>query len=124
MKFRGRARSRLARGKCLKAPRKTDEVPQNNAERPDTTPNDNETDTAPPCLPFASWSIARLPLFRRATFVAPAAAMVPTTQGTLNSTSETMYMATNFRLCQRGGGAVDLSLISDLGEVDLSPISG
>ena len=34
-----------------------------------------------------------LPLFRRATFVAPAAAMVPT-QGTLSSTSETM--ATNF----------------------------
>ena len=92
MKFRGRARSRPARGKCPKALRKTGEVPQHNAERPDTTPNDNETDTVP-CLPFASRSIASLPLFRRATFVAPAAAMV-STQGTLSSTSETA--ATNF----------------------------
>ena len=57
MRFCGRARSRPARGKFRKALRKTGEVPQHNAERPDTTPNNDETDTAP-CLPFASRSIA------------------------------------------------------------------
>ena len=44
MKFRGRARSRPARGRSRKAPRKTGEVPQHNAEQPDTTPNNDETD--------------------------------------------------------------------------------
>ena len=33
------------------------EVAQHDAERPDTTPNNDETDTVP-CLPFASRSIA------------------------------------------------------------------
>ena len=34
------------------------------------------------------------------------------------------HMVTLHRPKPEGGGAVDLSLISDLGEIDLSPISG
>ena len=44
MKFRGRARSRPARGRCQKSLRKTGKVPHHNAEQPDTTPNNDETD--------------------------------------------------------------------------------